>query len=156
MKVFALCIVAICTATIFTSCSNKDNSKTDSVSAVKTEVTEEQASSVLDGEVFEEIPDEAVECFHYIADESEEIFSEAEGKWMYGYKGTENVDGNECYVFAVYTYKDKTHSKEGVVATSAEGDSIYLLNDETEEYEPVKLTETESSWADTETLAFAN
>lgn len=80
------------------------------------------------------------------------------GDWMYGYKGTGKIDNSQCYIFAVYTYKDDVHIKLGTVAKTVYGSDLYVLNETTGEYEKTQLPDdnsSESTWAETETLAFA-
>lgn len=160
MKKFIVCLTAACAMTMFVACGNADNDNgavnLNNNENIQNENNEKTAA--LDGETFEKLPDEAVDSFNYVADAVKELFDNEGGDWMYGYKGTGKIDNSQCYIFAVYTYKDDVHIKLGTVAKTVYGSDLYVLNETTGEYEKTQLPDdssSESTWAETETLAFA-
>lgn len=158
MKKFIVFAFALCMLCSFASCSDKQSSETEALNNTENVQSEDssEAPSALDGEVFDKIPDEAVESFNYVTEQAKVLFPEADGEWMYGYKGTSKIGKAECYIFAVYTYKDEIHTKVGTVAKNIKNDDIYVLNETTGEYSKSELSDEKGqmSWAETETLAF--
>lgn len=159
MKKILICIFTVCILFSFSTCSKKQNeNKTVNLNNAKSSYAEnnQTAESPLDGEVFDKLPDEAVDSFNYVTEQSKKIFANADGEWMYGYKGTSKIGKDECYVFVVYTYKDKTHVKEGTIAKNSKNNDLYVLNETTGEYVKSEIPDdgNKTSWASTETLAF--
>lgn len=119
---------------------------------------EDEKTAALDGETFEKLPDESVDSLNFVADAVKELFDNDGGDWMYGYKGTGAINNSQCYIFAVYTYKDDVHVKLGTVAKTVYGSDLYVLDELTGEYVKAQLPDDSSNelaWAETETLAFA-
>ncbi len=140
-------------AVILSGCSSKETAAEN--------ITNIESSSTVDtalaGETFLELPDSGLDSLNLAAKCSKEIFPDADGDWMYGYKGAENLGGDDCYVFAVYTYKDGIHIKEGELAVSEDCADVYLRSKITGDFGSVpSLPKKEQSWAETKTLAFVN
>lgn len=155
MKKLFILALTICTIAA-AGCSDKAAVESAENLSDNSVAVEEVSASVLDGEVFDKLPDEAIDSFNFVADKAKDIFPEAEGEWMYGYKGVQNIGKTPCYVFVVYTYADKTHVKEGTIAKSRNSDELFVLDEVSGEYTSVSLAQEENtSWANTQTLAFA-
>lgn len=158
MKKLIIFALTICSMLSFASCSDKDESNAAAMNNTENVQSDSssEAPSALDGEVFDKLPDEAVESFDYVAEKSKVLFPEADGDWMYGYKGTSRIGKSDCYIFAVYTYSDDVHTKLGTVAKNIKNDDIYVLNETTGEYTKTELSDDKAaaSWAETKTLAF--
>lgn len=153
ISVFIICAFLMCSACVNQPANNTLNLNNNEV---EENTNQNNEQSVLDGETFEQLPNEAINSFNYVTDCAKKLYPDAQGEWMYGYKGVSKVGKSNCYVFALYTYKDKTHTKVGTVAKSIKGDIIYMQNELTGSYSQVEIpNETKSSWAQTTTLAFA-
>ena len=160
MKKFIVCLAAVFAMTVFVACGGAENDNaTVNLNNNDNIQNEGDEQSVLDGETFEKLPDEAVDSFNYVAEAVKELFDNEGGSWMYGYKGTGTIEGSPCYIFAIYSYKDEVHTKLGTVATSVDSNDLYVLDETTGEYVKAQLSDDsteELSWAETETLAFVN
>ena len=160
MKKFIVCLAAVFAMTVFVACGGAENDNaTVNLNNNDNIQNEGDEQSVLDGETFEKLPDEAVDSFNYVAEAVKELFDDEGGSWMYGYKGMGTIEGSPCYIFAIYSYKDEVHTKLGTVATSVDSNDLYVLDETTGEYVKAQLSDDsteELSWAETETLAFVN
>lgn len=138
MKKIVMYIFIACTLLIISSCERAaDISNVNVIDSSKQQVeTDEQNDNVdIAKEKYTKIPDNAEESLNSVADASKELYPDAEGNWMYGYKGTEKIFDEECYVFSVYTKSGDDSNKIGVVAKSVNGDNIYELNEITGKFE---------------------
>lgn len=108
---------------------------------------------------FFELPDEALDDFDYLSAALKNIFPDAAGRLVYGFKGEAVIstdDGEKsCYVFDYYTFKKNEYTKIAEVAKDAESDSIYLLDEISGGYTQavVEEEEREIQWHETATPA---
>lgn len=154
MKKIVVYIVLACTMMMLTSCE-----KQAELSAVKAIEMEDSVDSSAESsrqdfieevskENYSEVPDEAVDLFNTVSQISKKIFCDADGKWMYGYKGVEKIYDQDCYVFSVYTENDDSSDKIGIVAIAEISKKVYVLNEATGAFEKAEYTdETKNCWA---------
>lgn len=138
MKKIVMYIFIACTLLIVSSCERAaDISNVNVIESSNKQVESDDKNGDEDiaREKCAKIPDNAEESLNSVADASKELYPDAEGNWMYGYKGTEKISDEECYVFSVYTKSGDDSNKIGVVAKSVDNDNIYELNEATGKFE---------------------
>lgn len=158
MKKLIICIALLCSLTICTACGKSNDSSNDSKSLTTAQDSENIDDSTADfisevsKENYTEVPDEAMDAFNYVSKNIKKVFTEADGKWMYGYKGCETVCGEECYIFAVYTENEESSLKVGIVAKAKDSDNLYKSDYITEQFSKVTISnDSDNSWAKTPT-----
>lgn len=138
MKKIVMYIFIACTLLVISSCERAaDISDVNVIENSKQQVqtTDKNEDTDVKKEKYSKIPDNAEESLNSVADASKELYPDAEGNWMYGYKGTEKIADEECYVFSVYTKSGDDSNKIGVVAKAVKSENIYELNETTGKFE---------------------
>ncbi len=159
MKKIIICIALLCSLVLCVSCGNSNNSASPSQTAAQKNETEESAEESLDDfisevskENYSKIPDEAMDAFNFVSKNAKKIFTEVDGKWMYGFKGSEVISGEDCYIFVVYTENEESGSKVGMIAKAKNSDNLYKHDDTTGKFDKVALSnDSDNSWAKTPT-----
>jgi hypothetical protein len=155
-----IALIAAAAAFSFSSCSGKQTEKTEKISETKTAaVTEAQTADSLPTDEFSEIPEEAACELNYVTEISGELFPDASGKKMYGYRGVEEIETESgtrtCYIFDFYTYKSKAYTKIAQIAKASDSSDIYIKNEETDGFELWESPQREIDWHDQVTAALA-
>lgn len=158
MKKFLICFILSCSALICTACEKQtdstennmlnNNKYSDSESSLTAFITEVSKENYI------EIPNEAMSSFNYVSKASKVIFNEISGKWMYGYKGVQKIDGKNCDVFTVYSEIGEERIKAGTLAKSVKSSELYILDNDTGKYSKAIFSDkNDDSWANTPSAA---
>ncbi len=133
MKKSVLYIILACALLMLTSCG-KQNDLSEAKAADNENSVVESSSQDFIEEVSKEnhieVNDEATVALARVSEVSKKVFAEAEGEWMYGYKGDDTVYNENCCVFTVYTRNDDSNTKQGVVAVATDCEKVFVFNEE--------------------------
>lgn len=158
MNKIIICFFLACTAMICAACEKQaDVTDTDKLTTTNNSTSESSKAefiSEVSKENFIEIPKTAMDSFNYISAAAKVIYDDVSGKWMYGYKGVQEINGNACHVFTVYTENDVESTKVGTIAKAQDSDKLYLFDDVSGTYSKASFAEKkDDSWANTPTVA---
>ena len=168
MKKLIVLTAIVCAAISLVSCGKTNSSEnvnlanTEVTSSVTTENTEEDetVSSLPDKTTFEKVPDEAVDSFNYMIETTKKIYTDTNGKRLYGYIGVETISNKSCYIFAVYEENDGVHTAVATVGVEPNSLKIYALDEQTQKFALLDVPadsddESQAAWADVVTDSFA-
>ncbi|MGN0594497.1 MAG: hypothetical protein ACI4I6_05015 [Hominimerdicola sp.] len=168
MKKLIIVAALIISSAVFTGCGNQNsdnngnnaNLANTDINTVSEVDDEEEESSLPDKTSFEKIPDEAVESFDFMVESTKKIYIQETSKRLYGYVGSDIVNGIECYIFELYDVEEKVNEKVASVAVTKNAEKIYVFDEITQKYTELKIPEdssslTESQWCDEVTASFA-
>jgi hypothetical protein len=92
--------------------------------------------SIPSREAFAEIPEGTEGFFDRVIQAIDKNFpkEKKDVKRYYGYLGEQQVDGTQCYVFAVYDEKDGEQKPVKTAAITSDGSRVYALNEESSQF----------------------
>lgn len=125
------------------SCGNKE--KEDDISKIDPQIDASVTTDAAQEEKgsFKELPDEANGAFNTVINAAKNAYPVSAGfARQYGYKGTEQVNGEDCYLFSVYDFADDSRSiKVGEFAKAVGSESVYCMADGSKDFEPLTLAD---------------
>ena len=133
MKKSALYIILACVLLVLSSCGNKKELSEANAADNGSSVTESSNQDFLEEVSKEnhiEVTEEATVALAKVSEVSKKIFAEADGAWMYGYKGDDTIYNENCCVFNVYTKCDDSNNKHGVVAVAKNCNKVFVFDEE--------------------------
>lgn len=137
MKKILMYILLACTLLMVSSCGSQNDlstvnaaDNTDEAAIAAAENSKQAFIEEVSKENYIEVTDDAAAALNFVSQVSKKIFIDADGKWMYGYKGKETVYNEESFVFSVYTQNDDCSDKVGVVAVTANNEKVYVFNED--------------------------
>jgi hypothetical protein len=160
-----ICIYAVLTAVaiLCAGCGkindsqNTENTKlanTEVVTEVAVDSSEAEQTSAFDGTDFKEIPETASKPFNYLIEAVSDEYPSEGDKRLYGYIGTEKINGESCYMFTVYDVADDVKNEVVNAAVSGDSSRVYIYDSENERYTILKCKKIQT-WADKITSTFA-
>ncbi|MDE6149022.1 MAG: hypothetical protein K2F81_02870 [Ruminococcus sp.] len=158
MKRFIICVILSCSALICAACENQSDLTDNGILNDKDKYSDAESSlsefiTEVSKENFIEIPNEAIESFNYVSEASKVIFNDISGKWMYGYKGIQKINGKNCHVFTIYSETADQRIKAGTLAKSNTSTDLFILDNATGKYKSTIFSDkTDASWANTPTV----
>lgn len=155
MRKIAVYLIIACTLMMFSACEKQaDLSAVKAIDNIDQQSLSDEESSKetfineISKESYTEIPEEATEALNSVAEISKEIYPDADGKWMYGYNGKEKINGEDCYVFTVYTETEDSGNKLGVIARATKSGNIYSIDEDAGTYKKIPANvEFENTWS---------
>ena len=131
------------------SCGNtKDNNKAPETAS------QSAYSSQAESKTFSQIPQGAEKALDVAAQRSEKAF-ETSGARSFGYIGTAEVKGSECYCFSVYDKNDENTQHVADIAVTADGEKVYSAIAGQKDYSELKAPVVKESWNQRSTPAFS-
>lgn len=129
------------------SCGNANENKQSPTPAAQT------AQAQGDKNAYSQIPDGAEKALGVAAQRSESAFATA-GNCSYGYKGTAEVKGSQCYCFSVFDTDKESTLYVGDIAVTADGDKVFSSKAGKDDYSELNEPAKKESWSEKSTPAF--
>lgn len=131
------------------SCTNaRDNGKTPAAAS------QTAYGSQAGKDTYSQIPQEAEKALGVAAQRSESAFA-ANGTRSYGYTGTTEVKGSECYCFSVFDTNGENTQHVADIAVTADGEKVYSTIAGQKDYSELKAPAVKESWNQRSTPAFS-
>ena len=131
------------------SCGNtKDNNKAPETAS------QSAYSSQAENKTFSQIPQGAEKALDVAAQRSESAFA-ANGTRSYGYTGTTEVKGSECYCFSVFDTNGENTLHVADIAVTSDGEKVYSSKAGSKEYTELKSPAKAGGWSAKQTPAFS-
>ena len=153
-KAIVIAVMALVSLTVV-SCGSTDRKNDGKKLTTAVQTVQGQPQSVeMDRNDFSQIPDGAEQALDVAAKRSEGTF-ETQGDRSFGYKGTVEVNGRECYCFSLFDKKDDNTYYIADIAVAADGEKVFSSKAGNKEFseltEPVKA----QGWNEKQTPAFS-
>ena len=123
---------------IAVSCGNADENKESPTPAAQS--AQSQTSEVNKGE-YSQIPQSAEKALSVASKHASKAYAQ-DGDRSYGYKGTKQVNGSECYCFSVFDKTEENTHHVADIAVEAGGSKVFACDDGKTEFKAVEAANT--------------
>lgn len=152
-KAIVIAVMALVSLTVV-SCGSTEKNEGKTLTAAEQTSQGQLQTADIEKSNFKQIPDSAEQALDVAAKRSEGTF-ETQGDRSFGYKGTVEVNGKECYCFSLFDKKDDNTYYIADIAVAADGEKVFSSKAGNKEFseltEPVKA----KSWNEKQTPAFS-
>ena len=152
-KTILIAVMALISLTTVSCGGTGDNDSKTLTTAVQTAQGQTQSKTMSKND-FSQIPEGAENALDIAAKRSEGAF-ETQGDRSFGYTGTAEVNGMECYCFSLFDNNDENTYHIADIAVAADGEKVFTSKAGTNEFSELSTPVKAQGWRDKQTPAFS-